>query len=269
MTDAERTELGAATTRLQAIEPELRAALVVEAADGHANGEADGEANGSAIDAEQRERLELRAKASLTAYFAAAMSGRQVGGAEAEYAAAEGVNAIPIALLDPDPRQQPERRADAPTAAPGTVGVNLQPIRPAVFASSILPRLGVEMPRVMSGTYAEARISTSLTAAAKGKGDAADSTAAVFAIGTATPKRVSARLSIRAEDIAAVGQAQVRGEPAPKPAAGAWRRARQARAERRRHRRQPYRVDPAPGRPCRPYGSGELRWVRSHAVGAG
>ena len=63
------------------------------------------------------------------------------------------------------------------------------------------------MPRVDSGTYASATITTSLTAAARGKGVDAAATAATFAIAAVTPKRISARLSIQIEDIAAVGQA--------------------------------------------------------------
>ena len=100
-----------------------------------------------------------------------------------------------------------ETRADASTAAPGTVGVNLDRIRPAVFANSIAPRLGIEMPRVESGTYASATISTSLTAGAYAKGGDAMATAASFTVSSVTPKRVSARLGIRIEDVAAVGQA--------------------------------------------------------------
>ena len=63
------------------------------------------------------------------------------------------------------------------------------------------------MPRVMSGTYASATISTSLSAGAAAKGAAADATAAAFTVTAVTPKRISARLSIQIEDIAAVGQA--------------------------------------------------------------
>ena len=48
----------------------------------------------------------------------------------------------------------PAAEQRAVTPAPGTVGINLDPIRPAVFANSIAPRLGIEMPRVMSGTFA-------------------------------------------------------------------------------------------------------------------
>ena len=63
-----------------------------------------------------------------------------------------------------------EERADTATGASGTVGVTLAPIQPAVFAASIAPRLGIETPRVSSGTYASATISTSLTAAGKEAG---------------------------------------------------------------------------------------------------
>lgn len=155
-------------------------------------------------DAEVRERIELRNKASLTGYLRAALAGRQVSGAEAELQAAAGVDGIPIELWD---TPEVEKRADATTGAPGTVGVNLAPIQPAVFAASIAPRLGIEMPRVQSGTYASATISTSLTAGPKAAGAAQEATAAAFRVNSATPKRVSARMAIRIEDIASVGQA--------------------------------------------------------------
>ena len=98
-----------------------------------------------------------------------------------------------------------ERRAV--TEAPGTVGVNLDPIRPAVFANSIAPRLGIAMPRVGTGTYATATITTSQTAAAKAKSGVIAATAGALTVTTATAKRVSARLELTLEDIATVGQA--------------------------------------------------------------
>ena len=136
-------------------------------------------------DPEMRERIELRGRASLTGYLLAAARGRLVSGAEAELQAAAGVEGIPLELWD-----IPEQRAVAD--APGTVGVNLDPIRPAVFANSIAPRLGIEMPRVASGTYASATISTSQSAAALAKSAAAAGVAGAFTVTTATPKRVSA-----------------------------------------------------------------------------
>ena len=97
-----------------------------------------------------------------------------------------------------------EQRAITP--APSTVGVNLDPIRPAIFAHSIAPRLGIDMPRVESGTYATATIGTSQTAAALAKSAAATATAGALTVQTTTPHRVSARLELAIEDIAAIGQ---------------------------------------------------------------
>ena len=158
-------------------------------------------------DAELRERIELRARASLTEYILARMQGRMVSGAEGELREAAGIGdgMIPLELWDVPERT--EQRVDAATGAPGTVGINLDRIRPAVFANSIAVKLGIEMPRVESGTYASATIATSLSAGSRAKGAAQDATAATFTVENASPKSVSARLGIRIEDIAAVGQA--------------------------------------------------------------
>ena len=160
-------------------------------------------------DAELRERVELRSKASLTTYLQAALQGRQVNGAESELQAAAGIgNGIPLELWDVPEQRQLETRVDAVSGAPGTVGVNLDRIRPAVFANSASRRdLESRCRRVESGTYASATISTSLTAGSEGKGDAAEATAAAFTVSSVTPKRISARLGIRIEDVASVGQA--------------------------------------------------------------
>ena len=53
--------------------------------------------------------------------------------------------------------------------------------------SRIAPMLGIEKPQVMSGSYSEATITTALTAAAKAKGAAQESTAAVLTPATASP----------------------------------------------------------------------------------
>ena len=146
-------------------------------------GEADAEKRALATepDAERRERLELRSKASLTGYLRAAMSGRRVDGPERELQEAAKIgDGIPLELWDvPKPEH---RQTDAATAAPGTVGLNLDRIRPAVFSQSVLPRLGVEMPRVESGSYASATITTSLTAGSQAKGGRQDATAAAFTV---------------------------------------------------------------------------------------
>lgn len=158
-------------------------------------------------DAETRERLELRSRARLGAYVAAFMRGSVISGPEHEFAAAVGCSdGIPLAMFEPIPGT--EQRADAASPAPATAGTgtNLQPIHPAIFARSIAPRLGIELPMVPSGTYAEGVITTDLTAGAKAKGADAEATAAAITVQTSNPKRISGRLSIRVEDIAAIGQ---------------------------------------------------------------
>ena len=201
LTDEQRAELDAIEAGTGDLERQLRAAQVAIEAE---ETEQRTTTQTTEPDAERRERIELRGRASLTSYLLARIEGRQVTGAEAELsAAAEVGGGIPLELWDT--AETLERRAA--TEAPGTVGVNLDRIRPAVFANSIAPRLGIDMPRVATGTYASATISTSLSAAALAKGTAADATAAAFTVTAVTPKRISARLSIQIEDIAAVGQA--------------------------------------------------------------
>ena len=196
-TEEQEVELRERTDALQKLEVEYRAAILLD--------NEEGETRAAHPDAEMRERVELRSNASLTNFFLNAARGRLASGAEAELQAAAGVgDGIPIELWDTETRA-PEERAVA--GAPGTVGLNLDPIRPAVFANSIAPRLGIDMPRVESGTYASATISTSQTAAPLDKGGEAMATAAGFTVTTATPKRVSARLGIAIEDVASVGQA--------------------------------------------------------------
>ena len=181
LTDEQRSDLDAIERGTSNLEAQIRAAMI-------ANEEEEREAETRVTDhpdAEQRERRELRRRASLATFLRAALSGGQVDGAEAELRSAAGVNGIPLELWDV-PAETEQRVA---TEAPGTVGVNLDRIRPAVFANSIAPRLGIEMPRVESGTYASATIGTSLTAAAKAKGADADAMAATFTVTAVTPKR--------------------------------------------------------------------------------
>ena len=209
LTDEQRTELDTIETRAADTERQLRVARrAVEDEDAKTKTETRAEP-----DAEHRARVELRSKAKLTNFLTAAAQGRMVSGAEHELCAAAGVQGIPIELLDApgaEPRQRDaEHRAITP--APGTVGINLDPIRPAVFATSIAARLGIEMPLVPSGTFATATITTSAMPAARRKSPHADAgvdaTAGALTVQTASPKRVSARLELALEDIAAVGQA--------------------------------------------------------------
>ena len=194
-TEEIETEQRGLVDELKGLQPRLVAAIAAEEADPRLRG---GQVDG---DGESRERLELRSRARVGAYLVAALRGRQVSGAEAELqeAASVDVDGIPLELWEPTP----ERRDISP--APGTVGINLDPIRPAVFAPSVLPRLGVEMPMIQSGTYATGTVSTSPTAGAVAKSAAVPSTAAVITVGTTQPHRIGARLELTLEDIAAIG----------------------------------------------------------------
>ena len=199
-TDEVRAEERSFQDEYQALEQRHRSALIAE---DEVLERRRAEA-GNGIDPETRERVELRSKARLTEYLLCRAQGRLPSGAEAELQAASGVSGIPLELWDVPEQRSAEQRAITP--APGTVSVNLDPIRPTVFANSIAARLGIDMPRVGSGTYATATITTSQTADAKAKSAAIAATAGAMTVTTATPKRVSARLELTLEDIAAVGQ---------------------------------------------------------------
>lgn len=197
-TEDETAALEKLTGEGQGLEVELRAAIIA-APDPQ-------ESTTTAVDPEVRERLELRGRASFGRYLHAALTGAQISGAEAEFQAACKTPGIPLDLFEID--RPPEVRADAATGVPSTgTGATLAPIQPFVFSQSIAPMLGIEMPSVGSGAYSEMTISTALTAAAKNKATAQESTAAVLTPSTATPRSIRGRLTLNLEDIAAIGQA--------------------------------------------------------------
>ena len=201
----ERAELDTLTSAHQDTERQLRAAIAAE-------GDAARVDAGPEVDPEVRERMELRGRANVGAFVAAALSGRMPDGAEAEYAAACKVPGgyIPLDAFEVDrpaeQRSATEQRAITPAPGTGT-GVTVAPVLPFVFAPSIAPLLGVDMPSVGSGSYSELTVSTALVVNPEAKGDAADGTAAALTAVTANPRRISARLSLAVEDIANVGQA--------------------------------------------------------------
>ena len=198
-TDDQRGEVGTLTETLTGLEPELRAALAAEGPTVETR-ETDN------LDSEARERLELRGRATFGGFLLAALQGRVPAGAEGEYAAAFGAKAgaVPMDLWEAD--RPVETRAATPAPTTGA-GVTVAPVQPFVFAPSIAPRLGIDMPSVGSGGYSEMTISTALPAGAVAKGgDAADTAGALTAI-TANPRRISARMSVTLEDVAQIGQA--------------------------------------------------------------
>ena len=161
---------------------------------------------GNGVDPEVRARLELRSRASVTSFVIAAMKGRAVTGPEAELHQACELEAgqIPMELWDV-PRAEARSEHRDITPSPSVTGINLDVLRPAVFAPSIADKLGIEMPAVGSGTYAVGTITTSATADAVGKSAEVPEMAGGFTVQTTMPKRVGASLNLAVEDVAAIG----------------------------------------------------------------
>ena len=208
--DETRAELDRIETGTPDLERQLRAAAVAVENEDRDSKIEDGAAK---PDAEQRERIELRGRASVGRYLTAALRGRTPDGAERELVEAAGLEPgqIPFELWQP-PRQEQRQEDRAITPAPGTVGINLDVLRPYVFAPSVVDKLSVEMPMVDSGTYASGTITTAATADAVPKGGTGTTgdvpeTAAAFTVQTTTPHRIGASLNLAIEDIASVGQA--------------------------------------------------------------
>ena len=209
LTDEQRTELDAIETRAADTERQLRAArLAVEDEDTTKRTEQRDDP-----DAELRARIELRSRARVGDFLAAALTGRAVAGASAELQQAAGLDGIPFELWDIPSERRAERteggeqRAITATPATGT-GVNLEPLIPQVFAPSIADRLMIDMPMVESGTFSTARVEHGANPSdAVAKSAAVPEVASTWVVGTTTPKRVGAALRLTLEDIATVGQA--------------------------------------------------------------
>ena len=202
LTDEQTAEVATLTTEYGDVETRKRAALIAEGGD-------NGDKTVETVDAETRERLEIRGKSRVGAYLLAALQGRLPGGAEAEFSAALGTpgGEIPIDLWEHDrPAPTAEERAATPAPSTGT-GVTVAPVQPFLFAPSIAPRIGIDMPSVGSGGYSELTITTSVPAAPRTKGaDAADTAGALTAV-NANPRSISARMTVTLEDVAQIGQA--------------------------------------------------------------
>ena len=203
--DAEtRAELDAIEKSTPDLERQLRAAVTAT----------DLEDRSAVVDAatgaepEDGKRAELRAACSVGRYLLRAQGNQSGPEAELQQELGLSANQIPLEVFGRTPETRSEKGVleKRVTPAPGTVGVNLDVLRPAVFAPSVVDRLMVEMPQVESGTYATGTITTSVTADAVAKGADVPQTDGAFTVATTSPHRVGASLNLAAEDIAAVGQ---------------------------------------------------------------
>ena len=200
MTPEQRAEFDTLQNGTPDLERSMRAAQL--AVDGEEADARDKAKTTKPQDPEMRERIELRKRATARDFFMARTRGKPLTGASAELHEAAGFEdgTIPLELWDipAEDRAGAEVRV---TPAPGTVGVNLDVLRPEVFAPSVVDKLGVEMPMVPSGTYATGTISTALDAGAVAKGADVPETDGAFTVQTTTPHRIGGSLNLSVEDI--------------------------------------------------------------------
>ena len=184
MTDAERTEVDTLTKRLQEVEVEFRAAVMLdETHEVRTEGTTEG-----------RELRELIGRASLGAIFHATLEHRMTEGAERELQDHLGLagNQVPLALL--------EMRATGVTPAPAGVGQNQSTIIPAVFPMSCAAYLGVDMPRVGVGDAVFPVLTTSADAGVPAENAEQDETAGAFTADVLAPGRIQASFRYSRED---------------------------------------------------------------------
>ena len=191
-------KVGKLTKEMQGLELELRAAVVIDGAD------AEPIETRSEGDAEAREKRELLGKVSLSNYIKAAMNGKPLTGEEAEASAAFGCEGqVPLELFELERRSEKpdgiETRAITPS--PGTTGIALAPVVPALFDQSVAAWLGIEMPTV-GGVPGFPVVSTNLTGGMKAKSAAAAETEGAITVTTAMPKRLTGSFRITREDLA-------------------------------------------------------------------
>ena len=187
----ETAELASLTGEGQALEVELRAALIAEP---------DPETTiTDTVDPETRERLEIRGKTGLADFLSAAVGGREVSGAAREYADAVGCSPLGRLPLELFGNGKPETRAI--TAAPAVDGA-VEAVVPYVFQRSAAASLGIAMPSHGAGAVQIPRVTTAPPADTLAKDAAAPSTAAVIALDSQTPKRIAGQFEVRAEDLA-------------------------------------------------------------------
>ena len=192
-TDEQNADRDRLTTEIQELEPEFRAALASE--------DWGREQRTETVDAEERERRELRSKVSIAGYVKAAAA-RTLRDAEyREYNAAVGAepSEMPLDLLG-----QVERRA----VTPGTTDDATDAIAPYIFERTICEQWAPGCIRMVpTGPYFSVTMTTPAAAAATVVDKDADAiaTAGAFSLAERRPVRLPAQGEFRIEDAAVLG----------------------------------------------------------------
>ena len=188
--DEQRGEISTLRTEMRDVETKLQAAIEAEP---------EVRETSTTETAEERERRELRSNARVGDFVSAALTGRPVVGASAEYAEAVGLagNVLPLDLLG----EAREDRAVTPGPSNETVA-DTRPTVPFAFKRTDVAALGVSMPMVPPGEAHYPALTTAPPSGMKAEDAAADATAAAFTLTKRTPGRVTGQFVVRLEDIA-------------------------------------------------------------------
>ena len=191
LTEAIKTEEQTLIAEQAACETEYREALASED-DARAH---------PTVDAETRERLELRSRARVGDVLAAFVDGGAVEGASGEYRSAMGLSGyeIPLDLFVPL-AGRPETRAV--TEAPSDSPVDVSPTQPYIYSRGQAAYLGVDIVTVGPGAHAFPALTTGTPSSPKAKGAAADATAAGITASAKTAKRITGAFEVAYEDVA-------------------------------------------------------------------
>ena len=201
LTDETRAELDTIETGTPDLERQIRAATTAvetEESEQRAAGDA------PAGDAEDRARVELRAKVRLGGYVSAAIEQRSADGAEAEYNQSIGIagNRFPLELLAP-PEQRAARVEDRAVTGVDTATMPRTWID-RLFAGTAAEGVGVTMESVPVGASSHPVTTAGATAAQRGKSEAAADAAWTIGVTELKPKRDAVRLLFNIEDSARI-----------------------------------------------------------------
>ena len=192
LTEELRGEVDTLTTELADVETRMRAAIAAE--------ETTAEAQEHTPDAEERERLRLRAETTVSEFAAAAIGARAVSGPAAEYRAALGIAEsgaggplIPLELFAPPGEHRTETDTDTQTTA--------MPWLMRLFARTGSEFLGITRRSVEPGRATYPTVTAGATPAQRGRDEAAAAAAWTTSAPAAEPKRIAAAVNIAGADM--------------------------------------------------------------------
>ena len=189
LSEEDRAEMSIATKRLQELEVELRAAVIVDGAEAE---DVAGE-----LDAQGRERSSLAGRVELARYVGAAVEQRSLDGAEGELNGELKLagNMVPHSAIT-------ERRAITPIPAAGSRGAQQHAIIPPVYSDGAAAHLGISMPSVGVGDSIFTVLSTGAAPGTPAASASQEETTGAFAAQRMSPGRVQAAFLWQREDAA-------------------------------------------------------------------